>query len=546
MIGADIGDIGLAVLLTVGLGTILSAGLAVYAGRNTDAPAATAFRNLQSAAAGWGLAELTIFLAPASATWLELAYGVRFFFSALTAVLAILFLAAYTQSALLDRRALRALLLGSLAGVVVLWVLNPGELAYEALEATTFQGITVVVPTFGTGTAAYFVFVYGFFAFAFLVLGSFMLESANPYQQQTGLVFFAFLLVVIGTLLTVFGYTPHEGVDFGPMLNAVGGSIIWVAIYGEEFLSVAPLANEAIVETIANPVLVVDDENALVYANESAATVGVRGKARGRSIEELLPGLEKAIEEETVYRYEPEADGAVTTHRAFEPRVQRLVDHHGLDRGSVVVLHEVTERERREQRLDEFASLVSHDLRNPLNVAKLRTDLAREEAESKHLEDVEDALERMENLIEDLLTAARGRDGEPEKLEVEALAREAWEYVDTDDGRLDVDSPGAVVADRGQAMELLENLFRNADEHNDGPVTVRVGSRPGGFYVADDGDGVDTDHEELFEPGFTTTDDGTGLGLYIVGQLATAQGWELAVDDSADGGLRFDIVTEAG
>lgn len=64
-----------------------------------------------------------------------------------------------------------------------------------------------------------------------------------------------------------------------------------------------------------------------------------------------------------------------------------------------------TRRER--DRLDEFANVVSHDLRNPLSVAKGRLELAAQDCDSEHLEAVAQAHERMETLVEDVLTLAR-------------------------------------------------------------------------------------------------------------------------------------------
>jgi len=59
------------------------------------------------------------------------------------------------------------------------------------------------------------------------------------------------------------------------------------------------------------------------------------------------------------------------------------------------------------EHLDRFASIVSHDLRNPLNVAKGRVDIERSNRDSEHLEITADALDRMEALITDVLTMAR-------------------------------------------------------------------------------------------------------------------------------------------
>ena len=90
---------------------------------------------------------------------------------------------------------------------------------------------------------------------------------------------------------------------------------------------------------------------------------------------------------------------------------------------------------------------------------------------------------------------------------------------------------------------LLENLLRNADEHCESPVTVTVGRTADGFYLADNGPGLDEmDREQVFEPGYTTAVDGTGFGLTIVKRIADAHGWEVSISDSASGGVRFDFI----
>ena len=76
-------------------------------------------------------------------------------------------------------------------------------------------------------------------------------------------------------------------------------------------------------------------------------------------------------------------------------------------------------------------------------------------------------------------------------------------------------------------------------------VTVTVGrledGSASGFYVADDGVGLETATDELFEFGHTTADDGTGLGLAIVDGIAEAHGWTVSACESDRGGARFDI-----
>ncbi len=218
------------------------------------------------------------------------------------------------------------------------------------------------------------------------------------------------------------------------------------------------------------------------------------------------------------------------------------------------------ELERQNERLDEFASIVSHDLRNPLNVAQGNLELARETGEERYFELASEAQDRMSRMIDELLSLARHGDviGERRPVAVDELARRAWAGVATDDGTLSVADEFVVVADEERLAELFENLYRNAVQHAGDDVAVDVGpidhgaaatgadgdaaTDVAGFYVADDGPGIPVaDRETVFDSGYTTADHGTGFGLTIVDQIADAHGWSVSVAESEAGGARFEF-----
>lgn len=199
---------------------------------------------------------------------------------------------------------------------------------------------------------------------------------------------------------------------------------------------------------------------------------------------------------------------------------------------------------RQNEQLDQFASVVSHDLRNPLNVAMGRTEIAKRDCESDHLDAVSQALDRMEQLIADVLSLARQGESvsETETQPLRAVSERAWNQISASEASLSVSYDRAVVADPSRLQQLLENLFRNAIEHGGSEVSIRIGECDDGFYVEDDGTGfTDTDTETLFEPGYTTSDDGTGLGLAIVEQIVDAHGWTIMTTRGTKGGARFEI-----
>ena len=194
----------------------------------------------------------------------------------------------------------------------------------------------------------------------------------------------------------------------------------------------------------------------------------------------------------------------------------------------------------------DIATLISHDLRSPLQVAHARIELARGTGDMEHLEAAETAIMRVEQLLEDLTTFAQEDEllEDVRSIELETVARLSWETVATKSATLTVESSQPIRADVNRFQRLLENLLRNCVMHGGEAVNVRVGMLPDadGFYVADDGCGIDSSKEEhIFEPKYSTEPEGTGYGLAIVQRIAEAHDWSIAVTSSRDGGARFEI-----
>jgi PAS domain S-box-containing protein len=233
--------------------------------------------------------------------------------------------------------------------------------------------------------------------------------------------------------------------------------------------------------------------------------------------------------------------------RSFLLRNVPIATDDGTTRGYLIYtdLRELKARERelkdKNERLNQFASIVSHDLRNPLNVADGYLELAMERETTEELEQIRQAHERMDRLIDDVLMLAQ--DGELEisdSVSLESAARQAWSNVSTGEATLEVDAQRTIEADRGRLLRLLENLFRNAIEHAGPTVRVRVETIPDGFAVDDDGPGIPPEeHERVFDFGYSTQQENTGIGLAIVRQVSDAHGW--SVELSSTDGTRFEF-----
>jgi PAS domain S-box-containing protein len=230
---------------------------------------------------------------------------------------------------------------------------------------------------------------------------------------------------------------------------------------------------------------------------------------------------------------------------AIEDAEQNQPLFHGVFRDVSERLRRQRELQRQNEQLDEFASVISHDLRNPLNVAQGRTALLDQECESEHIDSLQSALGRMEEIVEDTLTLARNgqRVGEMEPVNLVSAIGKCWELVATSAATLEIEDDITIRADPDRVRHICENLLRNAIEHGGGDVGVRIGQADEQtIYFEDDGPGIPEDERDsVFDPGYSSASDGTGFGLAIVQRVAEAHEWDITLTESESGGARFEF-----
>ncbi|MFB6228862.1 MAG: histidine kinase N-terminal 7TM domain-containing protein [Halobacteriales archaeon] len=381
------------------------------------------------------------------------------------------------------------------------------------------------------------------------------IRSRGLRRKQLFLLSLAAVPVIVGSVISTWGLfeVPHNVTPFGYLLAV---PILAAVLFRTQFLDIVPVARRTAVSEMDAAMISLDDENRVVDANRRARELfGSDPGYVGTPADAFFSAVPDEPRSRLVSATEANFEFAATLageRRHFSAAISPVSERG--EWGRTVLLHEITARKQNERhlqrqndRLEEFASIVSHDLRNPLNVAIGNVQLAKETGDVDRLDDVSDAHERMEAMIENLLTMARADTvvDDTEEIELKRLVTESWGTTRTDDATLEMALDGAVVTgDPDLLRNVFENLFRNAVEHNDDPVAVTVGLLPdaGGFYVADDGSGIPTeDRERVLDHGYSTGEGGTGLGLSIVDELAKAHGWSVTVTGSNAGGARFEF-----
>ncbi|UPV73444.1 MEDS domain-containing protein [Halorussus limi] len=246
------------------------------------------------------------------------------------------------------------------------------------------------------------------------------------------------------------------------------------------------------------------------------------------------------------------------------------------------------ELKRQNDRLESFASMLAHELRNPLSIAQIYLEQAVTD-DGDAAEEVATALDRIEEMIDVLLVTARTSEADIdyEAVDLSEAAADAWADLSPEGATLRVETDRTIQVDPVHCWHLLENLFSNAVEHgsttprsksredagehgaansrpanataerateneqlsadgglrgDDATLTVSIGSLEEGFYVADDGSGIpEGERATIFDAGHSTEADGIGLGLTFVARLVETYGWDCDVTESEAGGARFEF-----
>jgi PAS domain S-box-containing protein len=317
------------------------------------------------------------------------------------------------------------------------------------------------------------------------------------------------------------------------------------------------------------------------YADEAIAEMDPVELIPESDRERVEAGIEIALEDDRTVTIESALVTKGGERIPYEFAAAQLIDDDGDVLGLFGIGRDISERTEREQQLErkneqleEFASLISHDLKTPLSVASGNLHLARQTGEGKYFGEIETALDRMEALIDEVLELAK--QGEVVDDAAPVALGPMLSDIETATGT-DIEKrypdEATVVAEQPRLYSLLSNLVANAVEHGstDPPsnaqedavehgstsphsqahggaiehdaaaVTVEVGLDHDTLYVADDGTGIPADEREnVFDPGYSG-DDGSGFGLAIVEAIAEAHGWEVDVAESEAGGARFEI-----
>lgn len=455
-----------------------------------------------------------------------------------------------------------------LASHVVVGALIDIAVATLATHALPFAGPGIAMMLlFNVGAAALLLPLHLGLAAAALASGALVaqyvlvLADGNTLRERplAEVLMFSVSYLAMATLTNLLGRDMRESRDLAHRRGAEAANLAEV--------------NELIIRRMRVGVLMVDGAGRIRMANEAARILlgeaGPDPEATPRTLPQISPALAMRVAE---WRRSGQTDDIPLTigddGNEVLPRFTRLL---ATDDTTLIFLDDTALVSRRAESLTlaamgRFSASLAHEIRNPLAAISYATQLLEEsrdigDSDRRLLQIVHQQCMRTNAIVESVLGLARRERAQPEQVDLVGLVRAFIA-----DYRQTCPEENASLRQAGQRPEvpamvdprhlqqILTSLANNAARHGHQPgeparITIHVDVLDGRpvIEITDRGPGIpDAVSHQLFRPFFTTSEQGTGLGLYIAHELCRANDGRLEYVSVPGGGACFRITLRGG
>ncbi|NLA67603.1 MAG: PAS domain-containing sensor histidine kinase [Gammaproteobacteria bacterium] len=457
-----------------------------------------------------------------------------------------------------------------LPGQVVFGILLDIAVATLATHALPYAGPGIAMMLlFNVGAAALLLPLHLGLAAAALASGALVAqylvvltgESALRERPLAEVLMFSVSCLAMATLTNLLGRDMRESRDLAHRRGAEAANLAEV--------------NELIIRRMRVGVLMVDGAGRIRMANEAArillgqAGAEARSGEAARTLPQISPALAMRVAE---WRRTGQSDDVPLTvgddGNEVLPRFTRLL---ATDDTTLIFLDDTALVSRRAESLTlaamgRFSASLAHEIRNPLAAISYATQLLEEsrdigDSDRRLLQIVHQQCMRTNTIVESVLSLARRERAEPENVDLVGLVRGFIEdYRETcPEDNASIRQAGqrpevTAMVDPRHLQQVLTSLTNNAVRHGHQPgepsrITINVEQREGSpvIEIIDRGPGIpDAVTAQLFRPFFTTSEHGTGRGLYIAHELCRANDARREYVPLPGGGACFRITLRGG
>ena len=475
----------------------------------------------------------------------------------------------------INSRTIPLLAVMPIATLALVWTNGSHHLIWATVEFDVTGDLSLLNLTYGNAFWIHTLYSYMAMLAGILIVAEDIFYSHRLFWQQSVAMLVSAITPWVANWIFFIEAGPVENLDPTPFAFLVSVAVLWWAVYRARLLDITPVALKAIFENITSGVIVLDDQERVVAANESAKVIvghaGLQGI--GLPLQEVWPVgaamLQTQVEESTTYPdivfdEGPDAGSYDVVVSPFHDARQRVV-------GRIVLLHDVSERRSAEKRLQqtsqlaalgELAAGVCHELNNPLSaIIGYAQLLNMEDLPHPAAQDVDKIVsqaKRAAKIVDDLLSFSHHQLVQYGSVDVPALVTQALSLRDyalrmnNIEVRTEIEEHMPLtVGDEHQLTQVFLNLIMNAEQamvesSGGGVLTLSAQSSEGNIHlsVADTGPGIQQNHlGRIFDPFFTTKEvgKGTGLGLSMCYGWVQAHGGTIWAESEFGQGATFHV-----
>ena len=337
---------------------------------------------------------------------------------------------------------------------------------------------------------------------------------------------------------------------------------------------------ETLFNTIQEGIIVTDADGRITYLNAAAGQL--LGIDPERAVREPISHYLRDLDWQKIWSADKDEWRKVFTHEleVFYPQ-QRFIsfyivpvadEQNSMVTGMAIILRDVTEtRQRAESTIESeklsaitlLAAGVAHEIGNPLNSLNIHLQLmerelkrlpaAQAERVREDLRVARDEIARLDQIINQFLRAIRPTQPELQPTTVNEVIGETLALLEQEISDRDIlverelaEGLPRILLDRAQLKQAFYNIIKNALQAMRSGGILRIRTEADDTHVAisfiDSGHGIAPEQiGRLFEPYFTTKENGTGLGLMIVQRIVREHGGAIEVESDKDRGTTFRI-----
>ncbi len=553
--------------------TLASAGLAVHIWQHRPTAGATPFAALMLAVAFWSLFSALEAISLTLAA--KLFWGNCQYLGIVVVPTAwLVFVLDYTgRRALLPRPYFYLLISEPLATIILAWTNADHGLMRSRAWLEYPDGVAILAVEMGTWFWVHAAYSYALLLLGILLLFPVVFRSPFLYRRQAATVVVGAFMPWLANALYIFSLSPWPDLDLTPFaFILMGCSVAW-GLFRFQLLDVVPIARYAIVDGLQDPVFVFGPHGHLLDLNPAALglvgqsadqLIGVHQGEALAAIAPLVEHLERAGKSEI----ELEVDGVL---QSYELNSSDLYQRDSQWVGRLVVLHDISERKRAEEKLvraqrlraaGELSLGVSHNLNNILTAIlvpaqQLQDELSSETPHSAQVQIILHAAQRARDLVQRLSRSVEEVEDPLHAVALNAIVEEAvrdarprWkDEAEASGCPIAIETTLADVApiagNSSELYDVLINLIFNAVDAMPSGGLIHIETRRDGervlLKITDTGTGMDLPTQRrIFEPFFTTKADvGTGLGLATVYASIKNWGGDIAVESAPGRGTTF-------